>query len=74
MIFDKRNTKPTDLKSEPFGKKIPYHSAEVLWPKTDMLHDMNAKNFINITKRFDELLRVPQRETTVKKTEVSSKS
>lgn len=73
MILNKKNTKPTGLKSERFGKKIPYHSAEVSWPKTDMLHDMNAKNFKNITKRFDELLRAPQIESTVRKTEVGSR-
>lgn len=74
LILNNRcSVNEVDLKLEPFGTKIPYHSAEVSWPNTDKLHDMNLKNVDNISKKFEDLMRVPQVETTIKKTEVRLK-
>ncbi|XP_058808781.1 activating signal cointegrator 1 complex subunit 3 [Phymastichus coffea] len=64
------NKEDDDLKSEPFGQKIPYQSATVSWPNTDILHDMNSQHANNIADKFEQLMKISSHvETTVLKTE-----
>lgn len=62
-----------ELRKEPFGTKIPYHEAEVVWPDTSKLRDMTAAN-VNNMKSFDELIKISQAAVLpLKKTEVCTK-
>lgn len=74
ILNHNKSVEQNDVTTEPFGTKIPYKQARVVWPQTDMLHDMNAKSIDSISSNFEELIKIhqpePENNTIMKKAEV----
>ncbi|KAJ8682588.1 hypothetical protein QAD02_018380 [Eretmocerus hayati] len=64
------SNKEETSKRRVFGRKIPFTQAEVIWPKTDALQSMNTKNERSITNNLEELMKLPQQDSTLYQHEV----